>query len=422
MRNRQFSYDEDDVEDYDEEEEEAACEEHRQNMLNARGDGNNSGSGGISLSSYFDIPGTVTHQLQQTSTGPPGDRRYTANDPPGFTDRHPPDRAPAATNADEELVDSIAAELESRLGKGRFPAQQVRQAVIASEYEVDTAEAILVSEAQVQFPPPQPPAAASAHTDATGIAAAAQIVAPTAGLRSDLGMAAGAGKPDCSSPSSLAFGLCVDGRGEWRRKGAAVAKGLAGGQLATPHSLGSTACGGGGDGDHNDRATLLEGAAGVAAGVEPFGFATPSPDDLNLLKQASARGGGSIGENKNDRGGGRKPDLGASPKAKVVHISGSTPKSVARKSLASTPTSRGDQALSVRDRVTQSPQLAQPGEATGGRAVASAGAQAEREGDASDEGEGGGKERLAMVVIGHVDAGKSTLMGQVGCSFAFGCW
>ena len=29
-------------------------------------------------------------------------------------------------------------------------------------------------------------------------------------------------------------------------------------------------------------------------------------------------------------------------------------------------------------------------------------------------GEEGGKSRISMVVIGHVDAGKSTLMGQVG--------
>lgn len=413
VRNRQFSYDEDDGEFYDEDEEAAACEEHRRYMLNARGEGNDSGSGGISLSSYFDIPGTVTQQLQPASTRPSGDGGHGANDPPKFADRDPPDRAPAAANeADKDLVDAIAAELDSRLGKGRFPAQQVRQAVVASGYEVDTAEAILLSEAQVQFPP----------DINAGNTAAKGFVAPTPGLRTDAGIAAGVGKPDCSSPSSLAFGLCIDGQGEYRRKGAAAA----GGHLAAPPSMGPTARdGGGGGGNRNgsssSSATLLEGVtSGVAGSVEPFGFNTPSPDDLNLLKQASARGGGggggggSIGENKNGRGGGgRTLDITSSPKAKVVHISGSTPKSVARKSLASTPASRGDQSPTGRDRVGQLPQRAQPGEGRAA-AVANAIAQAEREDDAGDEGDAGGKERLAMVVIGHVDAGKSTLMGQVG--------
>ncbi|CAB1097659.1 unnamed protein product [Ectocarpus sp. CCAP 1310/34] len=349
VRNRQFSYDEGDEDYYDEEEEDRLVEEHRLRMLQARGDtadvSSNSrgggGGGGISLSSYFDdLPGSAPRQQQRQQ------RAYDGREPPGHSDRHAPDKPPQPGGDDEaadaELVAAIAAELESRLGAGRFSSEQVRLAVRTSEYEVDTAEVILLSaseassEPQVQFGGGN---SNSSHRTVT--AATTAVVPPPPGL-----------PPDATVTTAV-------------------------------------------------PAAASAAAAAAAVGVQRFDFGTPSPDDLNLSKQAAARGGGGAG--------GRKIDNFSSQKAKVVHISDTAPKSTAagRQSITGTPTAAAATRTPTKTRV-QSP--------TGGGISApspqqSAAAAAAM--DESDDAQAGGKERLAMVVIGHVDAGKSTLMGQV---------
>lgn len=385
MRNRQFSYDEGDEDYYDEEEEDRLVEEHRLQMLQARGDtadGSSSssrGGGGISLSSYFDdLPGSAPRQQQRQQ------RAYDGREPPGHSDRHAPDKPPQPGGHDEaadaELVAAIAAELESRLGAGRFSSEQVRLAVRTSEYEVDTAEVILLSasEASSSSEPQVKLFGVGGNSNInsnhrTAAAATTAVVPPPSGLPPD------ATVYDNSSPSSLAFGLCVDGR-----PGAAASSRT----ISAPSTTAVPAA---------------AAAAAAAVGVQRFDFDTPSPDDLNLSKQVAARGGGG-------GGGGRKTDNFSSPKAKVVHISDTTPKSTAagRKSITGTPTAAAATRTPTKTRV-QSP--------TGGgisvpspqQYVAAAAAAM----DESDDAQAGGKERLAMVVIGHVDAGKSTLMGQV---------
>ncbi|CAM9147049.1 unnamed protein product [Ectocarpus sp. 13 AM-2016] len=385
VRNRQFSYDEGDEDYYDEEEEDRLVEEHRLQMLQARGDtadGSSSsrgggGGGGISLSSYFDdLPGSAPRQQQRKQ------RAYDGIEPPGHSDRHAPDKPPQPGGHDEaadaELVAAIAAELESRLGAGRFSSEQVRLAVRTSEYEVDTAEVILLSaseassssEPQVQF------AGGNINRNhRTATAATTAVVPRPPGLPPD------ATVYDNSSPSSLAFGLCVDGR-----PGAAASS-------RTTSAPSTTAV------------PAAAAAAAPSVGVQRFDFGTPSPDDLNLSKQAAARGGGG-------GGGGRKIDNISSPKAKVVHISDTTPKMTAagRHSITGTPTAAAATRTPTKTRV-QSPTgggISAPSPQQSAAAAAAAAAM-----DESDDAQAGGKERLAMVVIGHVDAGKSTLMGQV---------
>ncbi len=385
MRNRQFSYDEGEDDYYDEEEEDRLIEEHRLQTLQARGEGGGGRGGAISLSSYFDdLPGSTPQKPQQ----PPRRQPYDGSEPPGHSDRLAPDKYGGGGGGgggggdDEELVAAIAAELENRLGVGRFSAEQVRQAVRTSGYEVDTAEAILLSasEAATTGAGVQSGTAGNSNSNKSGSGGGGgggggsnRVVAPPPGLPP-----AAAGY-DSHPPSSLAFGLCVDGR---PASTAAVA--TVGGSGLAP--------------------------APTTAGVEQFGFDTPSPDDLNLFKQAAARGGGGGAGGGSGGAGGRKTDAFSSPKAKVVHISGSTPKSaVGRKSVtgtpiaANTPTLTKNRASSPTTGGVYSPSPQQS-------AAAAAAAQAI---DDMDDAQSGGKERLAMVVIGHVDAGKSTLMGQV---------
>ncbi|CAN0226470.1 unnamed protein product, partial [Ectocarpus fasciculatus] len=384
VRNRQFSYDEGDDDYYDEEEEDRLVEEHRLQMLQARGDTadgssrGGGGGGGISLSSYFDdLPGSAPRQQQQRQQ-----RAYDGSEPPGHSDRHAPDKPPQPGGghdhaaADAELVAAIATELESRLGAGRFSSEQVQQAVRTSGYEVDTAEVILLSasdasssssEPQVQFGGADGNNNSNNRT-AAAAAATTAVAPPPPGLPPD------ATVYDNSSPSSLAFGLCVDGR--------------PGASSPTKSAANNTA---------------MPTAAAPAVGVQRFDFDTPSPDDLNLSKQAAARGGG----------GGRKTDVFSSPKAKVVHISDTTPKSTAagRKSITGTPTTAAAATRTPNKTRVQSPTgggIFAPSPQQSAAAAAAAAAM-----DESDDAQAGGKERLAMVVIGHVDAGKSTLMGQV---------
>lgn len=390
MRNRQFSYDEGEDDYYDEEEEDRLIEEHRLQMLEARGDASGGRGGGISLSSYFDdLPGS-TPQLQQQSEPP--QQRHGGSEPPGHTDRHAPDKShQSAGGEDAELIAAIAAELENRLERGRFSADQVRQAVQTSGYEVDTAEAILLStgeaaatgaaasEPQVQFPTGR---GTATGTSGGGSSSSKVGAAPT-------GLPPTAAGYDNHPPSSLAFGLCVDGRPA----------------TTTTDDMTTTTT------SSSSRAGISASSAAAAAGLEQFGFDTPSPDDLNLSKQAAARGrGGGAGGNNVSR----NTDAFSSPKAKVVHIqSGSTPKSTGgRKSVSGPPSAAATTPTPTKGRAQSSP-------AVGGgvfspspqqSAAAAAAAQAI---DDIDDAQAGGKERLAMVVIGHVDAGKSTLMGQV---------
>eukprot|EP00904_Undaria_pinnatifida_P000821 jgi/Undpi1/1073/HiC_scaffold_10.g04536.m1 len=358
VRNRNFSYDEIEADFYDEDEEDAACEEHRQHMLSSRG----------------------------------------------------------GSTRDADLVAAIAVELESRLGKGRFSGEQVHQAVVSSGYEIDTAQAILVSSSeshQVQFTTSPPSAIAPAEASGGQRPGAGIEVGPPSGLPPDPSGQEG------SSPSALAFGLCVDHRDDWRRRAAAAASGTNGALAPPPPSD----AGGGG------ARTVAPGGASVDE-VERFGFDTPSPDDVNLAKQATARGGigsGGVGVGGGGGGGGSRkagPSTGtfSSPKANVVHISGSTPEisAATRKSVngaaaaVATPvrdTPAGKQSGAVQT-PSQTPSSAK-GRDRSPTAVGASPRQAATAEESDGEKAGEGKERLAMVVIGHVDAGKSTLMGQL---------
>lgn len=422
MRNRQFSYDEGDEDYYDDDEEaDAACEEHRLSVVNARGEGSgfttgisNSGGGSgsvVSLSSYFDIPDTSQRQRQEQSReNATQSASYGGAAAAGMSDINGAAAAAADADAnaeDAELVVAIAGELEKRLGKRHFAPQQVRQAVVESGYEVDTAEVILLTMDQAAAAnenhefrnnPPSPPLG----LDITPVHHSEPYSGSTA-------------------PSSLAFGLKVDGQFDWRR-------------------VGGSGSGSGAGANSNSRAAIVTTTAGGDNGFEPFGFDTPSPDDVNLHKQWGAGGiggggrpGGLGSENPVNAGGVAAAGTAgsrrkkatvtslSSPKAKVVHISTrSTPTTATRKSVLS-PTKQG---ASAQAQATQTTRGVSDRELSPMRPKPSASptpqAQATTEGaDESDEGEAGGKERLAMVVIGHVDAGKSTLMGQV-CSIERG--
>ncbi|CAM9140936.1 unnamed protein product [Pylaiella littoralis] len=430
VRNRQFSFDEGGDEDfYDEEEEDRLIEEHRLQTLQARGDagGRGGGSGGISLSSYFDgLPGS-TAQLQQQQrqprqqdqvyggTGGPGPPAYSRSDQPAAGGGAEDD---AVSDADAELVAAIAAELEKRLEKGRFSAEQLRQAVQASGYEVDTAAAILLSdetstrrdEPQVQFATANNSnissniSSSNSNSNNTAVSGggSSRAVAPPPGLPTLPGTNDYGGN---SLISSLAFGLCVDGR---------------------PGAANTNTSTGGGATSSSSTTGIISAAstAAAAAGLERFGFDTPSPDDVNLFKQAAARGGG-IGSSASGSigggGGGRKTDAAASfsPKAKVVHISGSTPKTTSGRKTAA-PGTPSTAAAAAATATTPTPTKSRGQPSSVGSSMSSPSLQQSAAAEAaalaideSDDALAGGKERLAMVVIGHVDAGKSTLMGQV---------
>lgn len=459
MRNRQFSYDEGEDDYYDDDEEaDAACEEYRQSVLQARGDGSGSG-GGVSLSSYFDLPDTSSrlnkHQQQRVGTGG-GGGSYNASLYAG--EGTGGGAGSASVDAeDAELVEAIAGELEKRLGKGRFSPERVRQAVVDGEYDVDTAEVILLTLDQA-------PSAGGGLSGVTGAGAANQNSGvsnngppPPPGL-GYAGPEVAVG--NTSSPSSLAFGLKVDGRGEWRRAGGGADRGTYTGGGGAGYSSTAT------DGQTTAAPALPPGfggatvpgaAGGGDGGLAPFEFDTPSPDDINLHRQSNAGrmptsgagsgkataaqySGGVRGRGTGIEGNGPKKatvtaisspkaEVGAggsgrkkatvtdisSPKAKVVHIgAGSTPTTATRKSVlsptrgGSTPTPTRGSVVGARELSPSKPKL--NASTTPNAAAPAAAAEGVEE---SDEGEPGGKERLAMVVIGHVDAGKSTLMGQV---------
>lgn len=490
VRNRQFSYDEGEDDYYDDDEEAAAaCEEHRQHMLEARGDG--AASSGTSLASYFDLPKTMqqTQKQQQREQQQQHVDGSRAGGGKGKTAAatHLYAGTPNAPVEDGELVAAIAAELGRRLGPGRFSAEQLRQAVVNSDYEVDTAEVILLTTDQSAhrhhdaatprpgsenqpFTPSPAAGAAAAHFANTD-----NVVPPPPGFQQDKTPAGGGGgrelggTNELSSPSSLAFGLRVDGNAGWiasngargatRTTTEAAPPGFSS-EMPPPVSA-TTSRGSGGGGLGVTFAPTFPSAEGGGSSavdkVVPFEFGTPSPDDLNLFKQTGARTPGTgvegIGANASGvaataaaagpltpiSGGGQKLAILSSPKAKVVHIgTGTTPTSATRKSISAAAGKRGGDnnnnsnnnnnrgstpAVSRDQSPTEQRQVLSPalrngggsggvGGGTGGaRAVVS---QPRAEGaDDSDEGEAGGKERLAMVVIGHVDAGKSTLMGQV---------
>ncbi|CAM9820113.1 unnamed protein product [Sphacelaria rigidula] len=386
VRNRQFSYDEGEDDYYDEDEEaDAACEEYRQSVLQARGDGSGSGSG-VSLSSYFDVADTSSklnkHQQQRVGTGGGGGgygaSLYAGDNTDGGAG------SAGVDPEDAELVEAIAGELEKRLGKGRFSPRRVRQAVVDGEYDVDTAEVILLT--LDQAPSASGVSGADVANQNNGVSNNEPALPPGLGYGGADVTVGGT-----SSPSSLAFGLKVDGRGDWKRTATVP---------ALPPGFGG--------------ATVPAATDGGDGGLAPFGFDTPSPDDINLYRQSNA---------------GRMPTWGigggiatptqfsvvSSPKAKVVHIgTGSTPTTAPRKSVlsptrgGSTPTPTRGSIVSAQELSPTRPKLnASTTPQTAAHAAAAEGA------DESDDGEPVGKERLAMVVIGHVDAGKSTLMGQV---------
>lgn len=438
VRNRQFSYDEGEDDYYDDDEEaDAACEEYRQSVLHARGEGSgatagiSSGGGGsgsvVSLSSYFGLPDNTSQRQKQQQQQQSRDYTTNKSDSKGMWDT---DSAAAAVDAeDAELVAAIAAELEKRLGKGRFAPQQVRQAVVNSEYEVDMAEVILLTTDQA------PPGAApnETHDFRNNVPSPPLgLGAPTSAHRSDP-------YDGSAAPSSLAFGLKVDGQGDWRQVGgssSSISSGAAGGSATTtippaapPGFSGLT-----------PSASAAAGG-GSSSDVEPFGFDTPSPDDVNFYRQSGAGrnpgggGGGGSGHTGGIRietpvkpagagvagaaaGSGRKKATVtsvSSPRAKVVHIStGSTPTTATRKSVLSPTTGRASaQATPMRAVGGGGREVSPTTPKSSMSPMPQAQAAAAEGADESDDGEAGGKERLAMVVIGHVDAGKSTLMGQV---------
>lgn len=459
MRNRQFSYDEGEDDYYDEDEEaDAACEEYRQSVLQARGDGSGSGSG-VSLSSYFDVADTSSklnkHQQQRVGTGGGGGgygaSLYAGDNTDGGAG------SAGVDPEDAELVEAIAGELEKRLGKGRFSPRRVRQAVVDGEYDVDTAEVILLT--LDQAPSASGVSGADVANQNNGVSNNEPALPPGLGYGGADVTVGGT-----SSPSSLAFGLKVDGRGDWKRVGGGDDRGTCSGGDGGGAGNGSTAT----DGQTATVPALPPGFGGATVpaatdggdgGLAPFGFDTPSPDDINLYRQSNAGrmptwgiGGGiatptqfSGGVGGGERGTGIKGNgakkatvtaisspnakVGASgsgrkkatvtdvssPKAKVVHIgTGSTPTTAPRKSVlsptrgGSTPTPTRGSVVSAQELSPTRPKLnASTTPQTAAPAAAAEGA------DESDDGEPVGKERLAMVVIGHVDAGKSTLMGQV---------
>lgn len=408
IRNRQFSYDECDN-DYNDEEEE--YEESTQRYTPS-----SKGKGVVSLSSYFDVPGAARKhqqqkkQQQRKQKEPP---KSTAS--PDSSDRHIPDSSRDhkifPQEADAELVDAIGAELEKRLGQDRFTPKQVRQAVVSSGYEMDMAVAILLSSNE-----PGMTSGASSATQATGAAAA------IGGLPPASGGAAAIGDLKDVEPSSLAYGLSTEGQGNWRKKAIPAPPGFVGSTPPSGSTLAAPAI-------VTSVITPAISEDPAAEGLQPFDFKAPSPDDINRAKQSRARAGGGArgggdgekpGTTSNSSTGGAspKPDLAifSSPKAKVVHISGISPQPSGRKSLSADRRIAGGGGKDPQS--SPNPTKTWSRSPTVGLMPSSQQQQSELDVDErEEEEEAGGKERLAMVVIGHVDAGKSTLMGQVSRRF-----
>lgn len=416
IRNRQFSYDECDNDYYDDDEE---YEEGTQRYTPS-----SQGKGVVSLSSYFDVPVAAQKQQQQKKQQQRKQKEPPRSAAPSdSSDRHIPESSrdhkidPQEADAelvDEELVDAVGAELEKRLEQDRFTSEQVRQAVISSGYEVDMAVAILLSSNE----PGITSGASSSAAQATGGATAFGGLPPAPG-----GAAAIRDLKDVE-PSSLAYGLSAEGQGNRRRKAIPAPPGFissmppSGSTIAAPAIVTSVIA-----------PAVPEDPA--AASMQPFDFKTPSPDDINRAKQSRARaGGGARGGGDGEKPGttsysstggtSPKPDLAifSSPKAKVVHISGLSPQPSGRKSLSTE--SRIVAGGGGKDpQSSPTPTKTWPRSPTLGLMPTSQQQQSELEVDEREEEEAGGKERLAMVVIGHVDAGKSTLMGQVSRRFCF---
>lgn len=412
IRNRQFSYDECDNDYYDDEEE---YEEGTQRYTPS-----STGKGAVSLSSYFDVPVAAQKQQQQKKQQQKKQKEAPGSTArPNSSDRHIPDSSRDSQiypqEVDAELVDAVGAELEKRLGRDRFTSEQVRQAVVSSGYEVDMAVAILLSsnEPGVQFP------TSGASTAAQATAGAGAV----GGLPPAPGGAAAIGALKDAEPSSLAYGLSAEGQGNWGRKLISAPPGFV--SYAPPSGSASAA--------PAVVASVIAPAVpvdSVATGLQPFDFNTPSPDDINRAKQSRAKiGGGARGggddekpgtnSNSSTDGTSPKPDLAffSSPKAKVVHISGLSPQPSGRKYLSADSKIAGG---GKDPQTSPTPMKTWPRSPTVALTPSSQQQQSEADGDDREEEEGaGGKERLAMVVIGHVDAGKSTLMGQVSGRFCF---
>lgn len=447
MRNRQYSYD-DGYDDYYDEEDDAEWEEQQRQYGASSGGGSYRGAGGgnsgnISLSSYFDAPGALqmkqpqgrqTRQReQQYGRGGSGRQqsRKTAQAVGKAAGTNP--RAPAEDGDDAEIIAAVIAELELRLGRKRFSSTQLRQAVVDSQYEVDTAEVILLSSEHQEMPAGESWAPSSDPGSMKG----ANDGGPTQRLPNSTPQASENTMVE-SSPSPLAFGLCVDGQGEWRRTSRPTP--IPPGFGPTPPAPPASSAGevpGSSEGATDPTGYSSSNPASRVSDLNPFGFDTPSPDDVNIRKQAAARtrgntGGGDAGghgvtdgprgagTNSSDKSrprasqaavAGHKTDV-TSPKAKTVHISGGAgprgKNSAGAAGTGASPTGQRGQPSNERSR---SPRL---GGAGVGRAVAQQ-QQQQQATDASEMDEEGpeGKDRMAMVVIGHVDAGKSTLMGQV---------
>lgn len=448
VRNRQYSYDEGEDEHTDDEAAAAEWEEQKQQQYEGGHTGSyypgvgGNGSGNFTLSSYVKGTGTRKVKQRQQWEKPPVQEQQDPGqtgqskawqEPAGVSGKtetmSPP---PAADGGEAEVIEAIADELERRLEKCRFSGEQIRQAVLDSQFDIDIAEAILLSsidqlkQLHKEFPAPaeQP---AQMKNEASDIVPSQQP-----GAFSDEKSAA------CieSSPSPLAFGLCVDGQENRRRSETTTLAPPAFGPNAsrTESTLRPEW--------EQRRATrstvsfeLSFPSKNDGGDVKPFGFDTPSPDDLNLQKQALARTHGTVsgsnmdnlpsghGERSHGSGDVNKtrlrmphpkgevhiPDI-RSPKGKVVSISGSTGSTPIAKAREAD--SRGSTSAACRDNsFTGQNQSPRPAGGTGNRAIAQS--QYGEDKDESDDDEAKGKERLAMVVIGHVDAGKSTLMGQV---------
>ncbi|CAN0343141.1 unnamed protein product, partial [Discosporangium mesarthrocarpum] len=260
VRNRQFSYDDYDDEYYDEEDESYMDEEHQQYMRSSVG-----GNEGISLSSYFDVP-PADQEQGQGQTPKQSNAGGGAPQAGGVMSTN-------QVNADDDLVAAIAAEIDRRCGQGHFPPSQVREAVVSSGYDVDTAQAILQSSEAPPANPPPPHLRRNAH----------QQVGRSAGVEP------AQGAPE-QPLSSLAFGLRFDGRGEVS---------IPAGALSAPHAQSKEAAAASANGVRCDMAPMsissircTPNGAGPPSTVKTFQFDTPSPDDMALARQAQGGRGG----------------------------------------------------------------------------------------------------------------------------------
>jgi elongation factor 1 alpha-like protein len=149
---------------------------------------------------------------------------------------------------------------------------------------------------------------------------------------------------------------------------------------------------------------LAPGAGGAAPSAGGFRFDTPSPDDVVLAAQqhrgggsalaaaaAAAASGGPAPSSSSSSKAQRTPPAAAAPSAGLagLQLGGGGGKSTTTPPSPPPPRSLGDYRME--------PELA---------AACAAAAAAEAE-------SAGGKPRLHLVVLGHVDAGKSTLMGRL---------